>query len=151
MNKGGMGVGSSSIMLVFAVLCLTVFSMISLMVARNNKALADAEAKLVAGYYAADAKAEEIIAHVLEFGGETPYDIVGLHDFWTVWDMESEMETIAFLCDLSAEKELYVRLTVEEGSALILGWQIMDIGTWEFDGSLDIWLDDFDDILMLGS
>ena len=54
MKNGGIGVGSASIVLVFAVLCLTVFSLITLVVAGNDKVLVDAGAKLVTAYYEAD-------------------------------------------------------------------------------------------------
>ena len=64
-NGSGMGVGSASIILVFAVLCLTVFSLITFVVAKNNKALVDTQAQLVVGYYTADAQADKIFAQFL--------------------------------------------------------------------------------------
>jgi hypothetical protein len=51
MDKKGMGIGSASLVLIFAVLCLTVFALISLSAAQNDKALADANAALVKAYY----------------------------------------------------------------------------------------------------
>jgi len=43
MGKSGIGVGSASIVLVFAILCLTIFSLITYVVAGNEKALVDAK------------------------------------------------------------------------------------------------------------
>ena len=51
MNKSGIGIGSASVVLVFAVLCLTIFALISYTAAINDKALTEVEVRLVKGYY----------------------------------------------------------------------------------------------------
>jgi len=138
MNKGGIGVGSASVVLVFAVLCLTVFSLITLLVARNNRALAETEASLVTGYYEADALAEQIIAEILK-AGTIPDSVRGV-EIDTSWDMNLEIEVITYLCPLSDKKELYVKLAVDGDDVDILNWQMLDIGQWEFDDSLGVWI-----------
>ncbi|MCL2046854.1 MAG: hypothetical protein FWG88_10785 [Oscillospiraceae bacterium] len=148
MNKGSMGVGSSSLVLVFAVLCLTVFSLISLLVARNSKALADSEAALVVGYYEADTQAEEIYKKIIMSNGSIS-EIMGNVEIWSYWDVEMEVEIISFTCPVSDDKELYVRFAYEGNNSSILNWQMIDIGSWENDGALDVWLgDDYDDAWM---
>ena len=148
MNKGGIGVGSASIVLVFAVLCLTVFSLITLVVARNSKVLADAEAELVTGYYEADALAEHILAVIAETGA-MPDSVRGVEIDYG-WDMEREAETATYLCAISDEKELYVKLIIDGSRVDIINWRMLDIGEWENDESLGIWLgDDIFDFWML--
>ena len=148
MNKGGMGVGSASIVLVFAVLCLTVFSLITLVVARNNKALADAEASLVTGYYKADTLAERILAGILE-AGAMPDTVNGV-EIDISWDMARDADVASYICPISDIKELYVRLAIHEDSVEILNWQMLDIGEWEYDSSLGVWLgEDIFDMLDL--
>ena len=138
MNKGGIGVGSASVVLVFAVLCLTVFSLITLLVARNNRALAETEASLVTGYYEADALAEQIVAEILS-AGTIPDSVRGV-EIDTSWDMNLEVEVISYLCPLSDKKELYVKLAVDGDNVDVLNWQMLDIGQWEFDDSLGVWI-----------
>ena len=145
MNKGGIGVGSASVVLVFAVLCLTVFSLITLVVAKNNKSLAETEASLVAQYYEADALAEHIVAEILETGA-IPETVRGV-EINTYWDMMLEMEVASYLCPLSEKKELYIKLGIDGDSVNIVNWQMLDIGDWEFDDSLGVWIPD-DDFLM---
>ena len=140
MNKGGIGVGSASIVLVFAVLCLTVFSLITLVVARNNKALAETEASLVAGYYEADALAERIIAEIIETGA-IPESVLGV-EIDTYWDMMLGTEVASYFCQLSDKKELYVKLAVNGDYVNVLNWQMLDVGEWEFDDSLGVWIGD---------
>ena len=137
MNNGGIGVGSASIVLVFAVLCLTVFTLITFVVAGNDKALVDAEAQLVKGYYEADALAELILSEVLE--SETiPAAIRGI-DINSGRDLDIGADVIYFFCPISDKKELYVRLAIREDTFDILSWRMRDIGEWTIDESLNVW------------
>ena len=151
MNKGGMGVGSSSMVLVFAVLCLTVFSLITLVVARNNKALADAEAKLVTEYYEADAQAERILAEIIDQAPFLPESVDGVQ-VDSYWDMDLGVDVATYLYPVSDAKELYIKLAIDWDAVYIIGWQMLDVGEWEYDGSLGVWLGDDSDSpwLMLG-
>ena len=55
-------VGGSSLLVIFAVLCLTVFALLGLATVQANSRLSDASAQTVSGYYAADCQAETILA-----------------------------------------------------------------------------------------
>jgi len=137
MKNGGIGVGSASVILVFSVLCLTVFSLITLVVAGNSKALADAEKKLVLGYYEADTLAEQIVAEIVQAGfvSDNIRDIEIMSEF----DFETGEETAYFICPISGQKELYVRLTFNGHTCDILSWRMRDIGDWVVDDSLNVW------------
>jgi len=137
MKQGGIGVGSASIVLVFAVLCLTVFSLITFVVAGNDKSLVDTEAQLVVGYYEADALAERIVADIME-ADEIPEEVRGV-EITTYWDMDMDAEITYFLCPISDQKSLYVRLAVRNDSYDILSWRMYDTDDWTFDDSMDVW------------
>ena len=55
-------VGASSLLVIFAVLCLTIFALLSVSTVQADGRLSDHAAKAVVNYYEADAKAEEILA-----------------------------------------------------------------------------------------
>ncbi len=59
-------VGGSSLLMIFAVLCLTVFALLAVGSARSAARLSDASADACAAYYSADVKAEEIFARIRE-------------------------------------------------------------------------------------
>ena len=143
MNRGsGTGVGSASIVLIFAVLCLTVFSLIAFVVAGNSKSITDSEAKLVIGYYEADALAERIVAEILEAPYSIHETVLGV-DVETSWDWMTDTQTIRFLCPVSgSEKSLYVNLAMRYGYCEILSWRMWDEGEWEADVGLNVWLPD---------
>ena len=138
MGKSGIGVGSASIVLVFAVLCLTVFSLITYVVAGNDKALVEAKAGLVTGYYEADALAEQIL-HDLISSDTTPDNIRGV-EINTGFDENLGVETTYFFCHVSDVKALYVNLMIHDDSFDILSWRMYDTDMWEFDDSMNVWL-----------
>ena len=124
MGKGGVGVGSASIVLVFAVLCLTIFSLITLVVSSNDKDLVDAQAQLVSGYYEADTLATRILADILS-NDQVPDNILGV-DIYTGWDDTLNAETTYFFCHVSDVKALYVNLVFHDDSYDILSWRMRD-------------------------
>ena len=146
MNKGGVGVGSASIILVFAVLCLTVFSLITFVVAGNDKILAESESRFVLGYYEADGLAERVLNEILKTElGITPDSILGV-DIESEYDMAMGSTVFFYSCPLSDEKELYVKLSRSYDSYDILSWRMRDTGEWEMDTSLNVFMG-FDDEL----
>ena len=58
-------VGGISLLVVFAVLCLTIFGLLSLATVQADGRLADASAQAVTDYYAADCEAQAILARLL--------------------------------------------------------------------------------------
>jgi len=140
MNKSGIGVGSASIVLVFAVLCLTIFSLITYVVAGNEKTLVDRKVQLVTGYYEADALAEEILVNIIT-SDTVPSTVLGV-DIFTRFDDELGVDTIYFFCEISDIKALYVNLVIRDDSYDILSWRMYDTDEWIFDGSMNVWTGD---------
>ena len=66
-------VGGSSLLVIFAVLCLTVFALLAISTVQADKRLADASINAVSEYYEADCKAEKILAGLRR--GEIPEDV----------------------------------------------------------------------------
>jgi len=141
-NKGGIGVGSASIVLVFAVICLTVFSLITLIVASNDKALVEAEVRRMTGYYKADTQAEYILSELLA-ADTLPSSVSGV-DILSQWSEELGMETTYFFCPVSDITALYVELALRGDSFDILSWRMWNTDLWEFDDSINVWSGEFD-------
>jgi len=137
MNRSGIGVGSASIVLVFAVLCLTVFSLITFVVAGNEKKLVDSKADLVTGYYEADTLAELILSDILA-ADEIPEAVRGIK-INKGFDERRNSDTTYFFCDISDSKALYVNLAIHDDSFDILSWRMYDKDEWETDDSINVW------------
>ncbi|MEA4854071.1 MAG: hypothetical protein VB082_07330 [Christensenella sp.] len=71
-NRNGIGIGGVSILAVFVVLCLTTLAVLSLVSARADYALTQKVADATTNYYAADSKAQEKLAYVLQQAQENP-------------------------------------------------------------------------------
>jgi len=136
-NKSGIGVGSASIVLVFAVLCLTIFSLITYVVAGNDKAIVDAKANLVTAYYNADAEAERILFDLI--AADTIPDTVRGISIHTGRDEATDTETTYFHYKITDAKALYVSLAIREDSFDVLSWHMYDTDEWEIDDSINVW------------
>lgn len=123
--------GGISLLVAFAVLCLTVFALLSLSTVRADERLADASAQAVTDYYEADCAAQEILARLRN--GETP-DGVTLTG--------SGVLTASYACPISDTQELQVQVLFPGGLGddyTILLWQAAPSGDWVPDDSLHVW------------
>lgn len=125
-------VGGASLLVVFAVLCLTVFALLSLSTVRANGRLSETSARAVADYYAADCAAQEILARLR--AGEEP-DGVELEGFGELY--------ASYTCPISDQQELRVKVRFPDMLDLdryeIVCWRAVPVGQWENDDNLNVW------------
>lgn len=125
-------VGGTSLLVVFAVLCLTVFALLSLATVRSDTKLADASQRSVKEYYAADLQAQEILARLR--AGETPEG---------VRLMGGDTLYAEYVCPISDTQELQVSVAlrpVRGGMDYeILRWQAVPSVEWDTDEFIGIW------------
>jgi len=123
-------VGGSSLLVVFAVLCLTMFAVLSLATVRADKRLGDASAQAIADYYAADCAAQEILARLRS--GEKPEGVT----FQGSGTLYAD-----YACPISDTQELQVQVLLKDGGTdyEVLRWQAAPSETWEYDDSLHLW------------
>lgn len=119
-------VGAVSLLTIFAVLCLTVFALLSLSTVQADERLSDKSFAAVAGYYAADCAAEEILAQLRT--GEIPEGVTayggGLYRYG---------------CPISDTQTLVVEVAVEDTDYTIIRWQARSTADWVADDSLPVW------------
>ena len=124
--------GGSSLLVVFAVLALTVFALLSLSTVRADVRLADASAKAVEDYYAADCRAQEILARIRL--GEALPGIVEAEG-------QGGYAVLRYTVPISDTQELQVEIGQHADlSCEILRWQAVPSGDWEFDEGFDVWI-----------
>ena len=119
-------VGGSSLLVIFAVLCLTVLAMLSLSTARSNAELSRASADAAAAYSAADAQAEEILARLR--GGETPEGVISGGD-----------GTYQYEVSISQTQALSVCVRAAEDGWTVLRWKAVSTAQWTPDESIEVW------------
>lgn len=124
-------IGGSSLLVIFAVLCLTVFAILSVSTANRDRILSDKMADSVAGYYEADCEAEAILAGLRS--GTVPEG--------TEVKLRDESGTVYFyICRVSETQNLEAEVKVSEGGGYeILRWQLVSSVNWEADEDINVW------------
>ena len=117
-------VGGSSLLAIFAVLCLAVFALLSINAAKAEQRQADAASKAVREYYNADIQAQEVYAR--------------LRSGKILEGVREEDGIYAYEIPISEGQILVVRLEKNGETWNILRWEAMPVET-EPDGSLDVW------------
>ena len=117
-------VGGSSLLVIFAVLCLTVFALLSLSTVQAEMRLADAATDAVTRYYEADLQAEEIYARLRN--GEAVY---------CVTEQDGVYE---YRISISQRQMLQVRLQKINENWEVLQWQAIALEE-EPDDRMDVW------------
>ncbi len=118
-------VGGISLLVVFAVLCLTVFALLSLTTVQADVRLADASVQAVEDYYAADCAAQAILAR-LRAGERVP-------------EVTEKGGVCSYTCPISETQQLEVEVRVEGTEYTVLRWQAAASQEWVSDESLSLW------------
>ena len=118
-------VGGSSLLVIFAVLCLTVFALLSLSTVQADGRLSKIASQAVAKYYAADTGAEEILAKLRN--GIVPEGVV------------QDGDCYSYSCPVSKTQELQVMVRVLPDSYEVLRWQTVSTADWVAEDSLNVW------------
>lgn len=103
-------IGGSSLLVIFAVLCLTVFALLSLSTVQAEKRMADASAQTVTAYYEADLEAERIFARLRS--GEA------------VSGVQQNGNSYHYSCPITENQVLKVELKQEEDGWKVTLWQV---------------------------
>ena len=117
-------VGGSSLLVIFAVLCMTVFALLSLSTVLADGRLNQASVEAVSVYYTADTQAEEIFARVRQ--GELPEEVTEKNGIYT------------YSCPISENQALQVELQKTAAGWKVLRWQAVVTAEWEED-TLNLW------------
>lgn len=118
-------VGVSSLLVIFAVLCLTVFALLSVSTVQADLRLSESANQAIEGYYKADWQAEEILAQLRE--GNCPPNV-------------KEQDGIySYACPISDTQVLAVGVAVDGAEYTVLRWQAVSTTDWQIDDSLPVW------------
>lgn len=127
-NKRTVGmplVGASALLTIFAVLCLTVFTLLAVATVQANSRLGASARQAVADYYTADSAAHELLACIRM--GEIPYGV------------EVDNGVYRYSCPISSTQQLCVEVEVTGREYTILRWQAQPVEPWQNDDKMPVW------------
>ena len=116
-------VGGSSLLVIFAVLCLTVFALLGFCTVQADKRLEQISVQAVEDYYTADTQAERILAQLRN--GQLPKG-VQLRD-----------GIYSYCCGISDNQAIQVQVRAEDWK--VLRWQSVSTIHWTESDSLQVW------------
>ncbi|MBR0417387.1 MAG: hypothetical protein IJI56_06220 [Firmicutes bacterium] len=119
--------GASSLLVIFCVLCLTVFALLSLSTVSADHRIAEENAKALTAYYDADCEANKVLAELRR--GSVPEGVT------------SEGGVYEYVCTVSDTQALKVRVRVEGTEYEVLQWQAVSTYDWEPDMDIPVWQD----------
>ncbi len=133
------GIGSASLILIFIVLCLATFGILSLGNARREDALSERNAAAVEAYYQADSKAEAFVGMVdraLHGEEEKEAALAAVGEY-----VQPETGTVLTDIPMDAGRALRVELAVdwEKRTYAVLAWNVYERETYEIDSSVPVW------------
>lgn len=135
MKRGGSVSGAVSLVMIFCVLCMAVFSVLTLATAVREQGLTELTARRAAEYYEADRQAVELLSALLTEG---PAPDMGVD--WSVTRGE-EGSLVEFTIPVGEEQGLEVRALLRQDAAgwEILRWRTVYTGDWEANETIEIW------------
>lgn len=165
----GIQTGISSLILIFSVLCLVIFSVLSLSSSQNDYKLAEKNEETVKNYYEADAKGEELKAQLwrgiegayAEAAGAGAYDeevkhfLEDLERSWTDGKLKYIPEERVIVGYIPAGNEQALAFEIEVSSYEMMNeskltagdaqpisierWSIYNTEDYEVDDSMPVW------------
>lgn len=116
--------GGSSLLVIFSVLCLVCFALLSMTTVRASEQLSLASEEAVTAYYQADARAEETLARLR--AGDIPEEVA------------VDGTVFSYTCPISPTQQLSVVVDMNSGSYEILEWQATSTTQWQEDSQLPV-------------
>ena len=134
MKRGGGVSGAVSLVMIFCVLCLAVFAVLTIATAKREADLAEMTARSASEYYEADTPATAIAA-ALRDGLPLPADNVEITS-----TVGPEGKTAAFTVPMGENQGLEVELLLGgDGTLTVRRWQTVYTGLWEPDDTMIVW------------
>jgi len=133
MRRAGGLSGAVSLVMIFCVLCVSVFAVLTLSTAMNEKRLSDLAAQRATEYFEADCRAAEIVSD-LSVGREPAGDVE------ITRTGTEEGQIVEFSLPAGGSRVLTVRAVLDDGGGCrILCWRTSYAGSWETDNTIEIW------------
>lgn len=134
-KSSGINIGSASIIMVFAVLCLTVFAVLTFITANNEYKLADKSATAIKTYYEADTRAvitEGKIRESIAKGNNAEIEGVTVKT-------EADGRHYTYAQTMDENQEIQVELLYTDGELKTLKWELVNVAEWSPDAGIKLW------------
>ena len=148
--KYKVNIGLTSLILIFIILCLATFSLLSLSSARGDQSLAARSARAVTEYYRADAQWEKLLKQADAILQKETIGVMSQDEIKTLagnvaleLGCNVDEKTGYISTDISMERgqalHIDLALTGNENRYEVKSWYVYDSGNYEIDDSMPVW------------
>lgn len=148
--KYKVNIGLTSLILIFIILCLATFSLLSLSSARGDQSLAVRSAKAVTEYYRADAQGKKWLKQADAILQKETIGVMSQDEIKTLagnvaleLGCNVDEKTGYISTDISMERgqalHIDLALTGNENRYEVKSWYVYDSGNYEIDDSMPVW------------
>ena len=148
-KSSGIGVGYVTVMIIFAVLCLTIFAVLSFRAAGSNDALNERAGNYLKEYYAADMSAKETLSRldeIAEASRKTPFFSESFEEEAKKIEgvsvkAENGIRTAELVAVINERQKLFASVTFSESGSeyKINAWQSRTSSSDEDNPGLNVW------------
>ncbi|MGI5937098.1 MAG: hypothetical protein ACOX7I_09965 [Oscillospiraceae bacterium] len=138
----GIRPGIMSVTVIFAVLCLTVFAVLSLMTAKSQAKQAEKEAAALVDYYEADGQCATFTRklHRLWKSGSDIQELKArAEELGGTCQKEGDVLTVSYTAIIDNARQLDISFEISASSFEIFKWQTAGRGDWTPDEKLNVW------------
>ena len=143
MSKHKINIGLTSLILIFIILCLATFSLLSLSSARGDQSLAARSARAVTEYYRADAEGEKWLkqadAILQKEMTKKAMDQEEIQALAKKMALELGFVSTDISMDRGQALHIDLALTGDENRYEVRSWYVYDSGNYEIDDFMPVW------------
>ena len=140
-------IGSSTLIVIFIVLCLATFSLLSLGNAKSDSLLSDRNAEAVKEYYRADSLGNEFLRQldtsIRQASGEGKraegLKAAVTEEWKDYYDRSEDVFTTEIAMHAGQALQIKVQADWAEGTCRILAWKVYNREEYEIDQSMKVW------------
>lgn len=135
-------IGTASIVLIFIILCLSVFSLLSLSDAKSAEVFAGRRAASVQAYYETDMKGQALIrtaSALLLDGRDAKAAAAGLGDSLPEGAVTSVSDTGNFICDIPMDAGQSLHIELDKTDASVLSYYVYISEDYAIDNRMPVW------------
>lgn len=140
-TRHGFSIGSATVMLIFIIMTLAVFAVLSLVTADNEAESARKTAENNKAYYAAEAQAYKTLAEIKAAVSDLmSEDMVAeaVEPFGAACTQNADGSIITFETEIDEHRRLRSVLRYQDGELIVIGWKTVGEAA-EYDDTISIW------------
>ena len=146
-SRNKINIGASSLILIFIVLCMATFGLLSLSSARGDLELARRNGEAVRGYYKADSQGQQWLREVDQILGEemlgeedSAQSMLDIKDrLGDIYDMDTGVIAADIPMDRGQSLHIELALMCGEKHYDIRSWYVYNSEEYEIDDSMPVW------------